>query len=184
MNNKKKVIGIISSAAISMTLCACGNGGGLFADPTPTPAPHAEATAVVTMDNVLEIVNGQYTIELDNSSSVQENNVSTAAYRAVPNGAGDPVIVKVIEYTNSISPNQIWDDYENTRISRPASEIIEGIGDDAYIAYPSIHVYDRGCEIVITAGSGSDDGQENTLKQLAQKAVANLETIMPEPNVE
>jgi hypothetical protein len=35
---------------------------------------------------------------------------------------------------------------------------------------------------VITAGSGSDDGQDALLEKLAQTAVSNIESIMPEVN--
>ena len=55
------------------------------------------------------------------------------------------------------------------------------LGETAYIAYPTIHVYDRGCIIEVTAGSGSDEDQQQLLVNLAKTAVAKFEQIMPAP---
>lgn len=176
----KLISGGVSAAALSALLCACGNGGGLFAEPTPTPMPSADAAAVLSLEDAKAAINNEYELELSGGSSVTEGNVSTASYYSVPKGSGDPIIVKVINRTESISADDIWSDYENARLSRSSSELIDGIGYDAYIAYPSIHVYDRGCEIVITASSGSDDKQKVLLENLAKTAAANIENIMPE----
>lgn len=176
----KLISGGISAAVLSAFLCACGNGGGLFAEPTPTPMPSADATVIISLEEALAAIENAYELELSDGGAVTEGNVSTASYYAVPKGSGDPVIVKVINRTESVSADDVWSGYEDGRISRSSSELVDGIGYDAYIAYPSIHVYDRGCEIVITASSGSDDKQKAILKSLAETAVANLENIMPE----
>lgn len=176
----KLISGGVSAAVLSALLCACGNGGGLFADPTPTPMPSADATSVISLEDAKTAIENAYELELSGGAAVTEGNVSTASYYAVPKGSGDPIIVKVINRTESISADDIWSDYEDARISRSSAELIDGIGYDAYIAYPSIHVYDRGCEIVITASSGSGDKQKAMLESLAKTAAANLENIMPE----
>ena len=142
--------------------------------------PSVDAFAVLSLDDAKAAVNDEYELELAGGTVVNDGNVSTATYSAVPKGSGDPIIVKVINRTASISADDIWNDYENARLSRPSSELIEGIGYDAYIAYPSIHVYDRGCEIVITASSGSGDKQKEMLKDLAKTATEKLEVIIPE----
>lgn len=181
MNKYIKPISVaVSAAALSAVLCSCGNGGGLFAEPTPAPMPSADASAVLSLDDAKAAINNEYELELAGGSVVNDGNVSTVTYSAVPKGSGDPIIVKVINRTESISADDIWNDYENARLSRPSSKLIEGIGYDAYIAYPSIHVYDRGCEIVITASSGSGDKQTEMLKSLAETAVSKLEDIIPE----
>ena len=170
----------ISAAALSLALCSCGNGGGLFAEPTPTPMPSADAGTIISLEDAKNAIENSYELQLDGGAVVTDGNVSTASYVASPIGAGDPIIVKVVNCTSTVSADDVWNDYENTRISRSSSKFVEGIGEDAYIAYPSIHVYDRGCEIVITAGSGSNEGQDKLLKKLAENAAAKIEEIMPE----
>jgi hypothetical protein len=144
--------------------------------------PKADAASILTTDDVISAIDNTYNINLDGGASVTDGNESTATYLSDPIGSGDPVIVQVINPTDAVSPEDIWNNYESNRISRSSAEFVEDIGEDAYIAYPSIHVFDRGCEIVITAGSGSDDGQSALLEKLAQTAVSNIESIMPEVN--
>lgn len=175
----KKIISILSLAAITMSLCSCGEGG-LFGDPIPTPEPMIDAAEVLTIDNVKTAVADNYTVELEGGGAVTEGNVTTASYRANPVGSGDPIIVEVIQSVGSVSEDTIWADYEAKRLTRSSAQLVEGIGEDAYIAYPSIHVYNKGTEIVITAGSGSDEGQANYLKDLAKTAVANIEAMNTE----
>lgn len=175
----KKIISILSAASIMLSLTACGNGG-LFGDPVPTPEPMLDASAVLTIDNVKTAVADNYTVELEGGAAVTEGNVSTASYRANPAGSGDPVIVKVIQPKGGVSEDEIWADYEEARLTRTSAVLVEDIGEDAYIAYPSIHVYNKGSEIIITAGSGSDEGQANYLKDLAKTAISNIEAMYTE----
>ena len=176
----KQISMAVSAAAALCILCSCGKGGGLFAEPTPSPIPSADATEIITLDDAKNAIENKYDLILDGGNSVTDGNISTASYLSNPIGSGDPVIVKVINRTDKISADDIWNDYENTRILRTSSELIDGIGEDAYIAYPSIHVYDRGCEIIITASSGSGDEQKAVLESLAKTAAAKIEEIMPE----
>lgn len=179
----KKIYGklglILASAACTAALCSCGNGG-LFAEPTPTPIPQVDPAQILSEADISEAIGNSYAVRLEGGASARSGNEATASYYADPLGNGDPVIVSVKQFTDTVSKDDIWNNYDGERIKRSSSELIEGIGEDAYIAFPSIHVYDRGCEIIVTAGSGSDEGQENLLKTLAEKATANFETIMPE----
>jgi len=175
----KRIVSIALTAVVCTSLCACGNGG-IFGDPIPTPEPILDAASVLTIDNVKTAVADNYTVELEGGATVTEGNINTASYRATPVGSGDPVIIKVIQSVNGVSEDKIWEDYENKRLTRPSAKLVEGIGEDAYVAFPSIHVYNKGCEIVITAGSGSDEGQENYLKELAKTAISNIEAMNTE----
>lgn len=58
-------------------------------------------------------------------------------------------------------------------------EYVDGIGEDCYIAFPYINIYDRGCYIRISAGSGSDEGQKNMLINLGTTAAIALEAAIP-----
>lgn len=174
----KKFILMLSTALLSVILCSC-SGGGLFADPTPAPIPQVDPTQVISLQDAMDAIGNAYTLVQDSETADREGNKATIAYRADPTGAGDPVIVTVKQMTDTVSADVVWNEYDLERIKRSSAEILEGIGDDAYIAFPTIHVYSKGCEIAITAGSGSDDGQKDLLERLARKAVENLSVIMP-----
>ena len=176
----RNILAAAAAAALCVSLSSCGKGGGLFAEPTPTPMPTTDAGALISLEEAQSAVGDSYTLQLDGGAVVTEGNTTTASYVADPIGDGDPVIVKLVCCNASATPDDVWAGYENTRVSRSGSKFVDNIGEDAYIAYPSIHVYSRGCEIIITAGSGSDDGQDDILKKLASTAVEHLNAVMPE----
>ena len=110
----------------------------------------------------------------------RNGNVATVLYRSEPIGQNDTVTVKVTQFTDTIDYQMLFDQYEQEKSKRSSAELVEGIGQESYIAFPTIHVYDRGCIIEITAGSGSDDNQKTLLKNLAITAAGRLESIIPD----
>ena len=161
----KKLLLVLASLAMIIGLCACGGGGGLFAKPTPTPIPEIDPATLITTDDVA--LNAGYTPVIEESGSE-------------PIGQNDTVTVKVTQFTDTIDYQMLFDQYEQEKSKRSSAELVEGIGQESYIAFPTIHVYDRGCIIEITAGSGSDDNQKTLLKNLAITAASRLESIIPD----
>ncbi len=174
----KKILTAAVCLASAIMLCSCGSGGGLFAKPEPTPVPQIDPAALITADDVA--VNAGYTPVIEQSQTTRTDNTATVMYRSEPVGQNDPVIVTVTQYTDTIGYEQIFAQYEQDKAARTTAELVEGVGQETFIAFPSIHVYDRGCLIDITAGSGSDDTQKNLLKNLAITAAGRLETIIPD----
>ncbi|MCI8403846.1 MAG: hypothetical protein HFE49_02985 [Clostridia bacterium] len=174
----KKVLLVVSSLLMIIGLCACGGEGGLFSKATPTPMPDIDPAALVTLDDV--VVNAGYTPVIEPSGTMREGNVGTVLYRSEPIGQHDIVSVKITQFTEEIDYQALFEQYEQEKAKRTSAEIIPGIGQEAYIAFPSIHVYDRGCLIDITAGSGADETQKLLLKNLALAAAAKLEEIVPD----
>ena len=78
-------------------------------------------------------------------------------------------------------PEHVWYEYDTDKSLRPSAEEVTELGENAYIAFPSINIYDRGCYVKITAGSGSDDNQRNQLLTLARIAIARLEERVAPP---
>ena len=159
----KKLLLVLASLAMIIGLCACGGGGGLFAKPTPTPIPEIDPATLI-----------------EESGTSRNGNVATVLYRSEPIGQNDTVTVKVTQFTDTIDYQMLFDQYEQEKSKRSSAELVEGIGQESYIAFPTIHVYDRGCIIEITAGSGSDDNQKTLLKNLAITAAGRLESIIPD----
>ncbi|MGN0163024.1 MAG: hypothetical protein ACI4EA_05510 [Candidatus Ornithomonoglobus sp.] len=172
----KKILAIISAAALAVSITACGGNGS---------GGTVEMPAQLSPENILTVEmaansNGG-TMELSSDGVVSEGNKLTATYVGVPLGSVDTVSISLEQFGSSLSSSQIWADYENERLTRADMQFIDGIGQDCYIAFPYICVYDRGCYIRISAGSGNDDAQKQVLISLASQAVAQLEAaITPE----
>ena len=171
----KKLLLVLASLAMIIGLCG---GGGLFAKPTPTPIPEIDPATLITTDDVA--LNAGYTPVIEESGTSRNGNVATVLYRSEPIGQNDTVTVKVTQFTDTIDYQMLFDQYEQEKSKRSSAELVEGIGQESYIAFPTIHVYDRGCIIEITAGSGSDDNQKTLLKNLAITAAGRLESIIPD----
>ncbi|MGN0182561.1 MAG: hypothetical protein ACI4DP_09175 [Candidatus Ornithomonoglobus sp.] len=173
----KKILAIIAGAALAVSLTACGGNG--------KSRGSAEMPAQLSPENILTVEmaansNGG-TMELSSDGIVAEGNKLTATYVGVPLGSVDTVSISLEQFSSTLSSSQIWTDYENERLTRADMQFIDGIGQDCYIAFPYICVYDRGCYIRISAGSGNDDAQKQVLVSLASQAAAQLEAaITPE----
>ena len=179
----KKLLLLAASLLITVGLCACGGGGGLFAKPTPTPISVLDPTTILSVDNVYEGIGYEYVPVLD-GEIVTENNSRSAVYVSNPKGLGDSVKIEVTQYNEGITIDQVYQEFATAKAKRLDITEVTELGETAYIAYPTIHVYDRGCIIEVTAGSGSDEKQQNLLITLAKVAVANFEQIMPAPAVQ
>lgn len=176
----KKILLVISSLLVTIGLCACGEGGGLFAKPTATPMPELDPMAILTTDNVYEGINYEYVPVLD-GSVISEGNSREAVYVSNPKGLGDSVSIKITQYTDSISIDQVYQKFAEDKAKRTDIIEVTELGETAYIAYPTLHVFDRGCIVEVTAGSGSGDEQLNMLLNLGKTAIANFEQMMPAP---
>jgi hypothetical protein len=176
----KKIIAIVSALFVTLSLCSCGGGGGLqSAVPTATPIPEAVPTEVLKLSDVQAAVGSELTY-VQEGGVEKDGNVSTAVYRTEPLGKGDLVRVEIRQLTSQVTREQVRAEYDEMKSKRPSAQNVEGLGDDAYIAYPSIHVYKDGYHLEITAGSGADEAQAALLKNLAQTAMRSLEaTLMP-----
>lgn len=168
----KKIISIILGAAFAVSLCSCG------AKKAAEPIPTIEPTELVTAEDVTTITG--YTPIIEASETMRDGNRSQVMYRSETLGQYDPVIVKLIQFDDNMDYQQIFNYYEQQKALRQDAELIESLGQEAYIAFPTIHVYDRGCLIEITAGSGEGDDQRTLLKNFAVTAAGRLEAIVPE----
>ena len=179
----KKLLFVIASLMITIGVCSCGKGGGMFAKPTATPMPELDPTAILTSDNVYEGINYEYVPVIDGGIKT-EGNTKSAVYVSDPKGIGDSVEIKITQYSDAVTIDQVYQQFAAAKAKRYDITEVTELGETAYIAYPTIHVYDRGCIIEVTAGSGSDETQQQLLVNLAKVAVANFEQIMPAPAVQ
>lgn len=123
-------------------------------------------------------------MKMTDDGVVQDGNTLTVTYVAEPLGSADTVSVSIEQFSDKVSTNDTWTSYEYNRVHRGDMEFIQGLGQDCYIAYPYINVYDRGCYIKISAGSGSGEAQKTALINLATQAASVIEQTIPEEAVE
>lgn len=170
----KKVLFALISLALSVCVCACS---APFSKPQPTPVPDIDPAMLITAQDVAAYAG--YTPVAEPSGTGRNGNIAEVLYRSEPLGQHDNVKVKITQFTDTIDYQMLFEQYEQEKAKRASAELIPGIGQEAYIAYPTIHVYDKGCLIDITAGSGSDETQKNLLTSLAAVAASRVETIIP-----
>ena len=168
----KKIISIIACVALALSLCACGG------QKEPEPVPELDPAELITVEDVAAIAG--YTPVVEPSGTTKEGNRSSVLYRSEPIGQYDTVEVKVLQFNDAMPYQQIFAEYEANKAKRKDIKLVESLGQEAYIAFPTIFVYDRGCLVSITAGSGADDEQERLLTNLAYTATGKLEELIPE----
>lgn len=176
----KKIITAVACAAMIAGLAGCG--GGDDRNTAVQEIPRVSPDMLISAETASAAAGN--TLSLSDTGIVSEGNKLTAVYETDPVGAADGVTVSIEQFSDTLSTTEIWNEYENTRILRSDNEKIEGIGADCYVAYPYIHIYDRGCHITISAGSGSDEGQKALLTNLGTAAAVALEALIPADAVE
>ena len=171
----KKLLFVLATLAGVIMMCSCGGGGGLFSKATPTPIPVVDPSVLITADDVAAAT-GYFPV-LEGGAVKYDGNTATALYVSDPLGQ-DPVEITVQQYNEEVPVVNVWYDYDTDRAYRSSAEEIANLGETAFIAFPSINIYDRGCYIRITAGSGADENQRNLLLNLAYIAIPRFEEIM------
>ncbi len=96
-------------------------------------------------------------------------------YNANPIGSADNVKVELVYYSDEYPRSSVEELFNSDRDRLLIYEEISNMGERAFIAFPSIYIYEKGFYVKITAGSASDDTQAEILKKLGQTAAENLE---------
>ena len=170
----KKLILALSCLIVTIGLCSCGG------KKEPEPVPELDPAQLITAEDVAAVAG--YTPVVVPEGTAKNGNRSSVLYRSEPIGKHDTVEVKLVQFNDDMPYQQIFSEYEANKAKRSDAKLVDSLGQEAYIAFPTIYVYDRGCLLSITAGSGADDEQERLLKNLAFTAVGKLEEQIPEYN--
>lgn len=171
----KRILAIIMCMAMVVSVTACGGNG---KDEVARISPDE----LLTADTVSDITG--VTMKAHEDGVTNDGSAREVIYVPNPIGSADPVSVRIEQFSDSLTTDQVWADYENSRLRRGDMEFVEGIGEDCYIAYPYINVYVRGCFIRISAGSGDSDEQTELLKSLATSAALKVEGLITAESVE
>ena len=174
----KKILSAIMCIVMILGIAACG-GGNDDVKETQATIEQIDPVNVLTANDVYEALEFEYVPVVDGGVIVHEDNTSKAVYVSEPKGKNDSVEIKITQMTDKIDAQSVKAQYDATMAKRSDTIEVANLGESAYIAFPSIYVYDRGCVIKITAGSGNSSEQQNLLMALATKAVTNFEAIVP-----
>lgn len=132
-------------------------------------------TDVISLSNAQETVGHEYTLIMKDDAVKQDGNHLSVTYLAEPLGSGDNVSIDLYIQDENHDENSVKNKFEASRNKRSDFIQVEGLGDDAYIAYPTLHLYSNGVYTAITAGSGSNDAQSELLINLGKIAQSNIE---------
>lgn len=172
----RKLALILISILFTVNIAACAPSGVISEtgtiEPTPTPEPVINITAseAFTLENAQAIVNYQAVAD-----QVTDNSV---LYRSEPVGQGDTVTVKIEQYSDITPKERVRSNYDKVKSMRPSAETISGIGEDAYIAFPTVHVYMNGYHVSVSAGSGADEAQRELLINVGNTVADNINNIL------
>lgn len=175
---KKRLLILLSVLLVMAGLCSCKSNSGALNHRMAKTVPEIDPAALITAEDVASVAG--YMPVVEESETGRDGNVATVFYRSEPIGQHDIVKVKVTQFTESVTKDEISKKYEEAKSKRQSAEIVPSMGQETYIAFPSIVIYDRGCIIEITAGSGAGDEQKNLIKSFANIAAGRIEEMISE----
>lgn len=133
-------------------------------------------TDVISLDTACQNYAGDgYTFIMKDDAVKQEGNHLYATYLAEPLGAGDNIYVDIYITDENNNSSSIKNTFEASKNKRSDFVAVEDLNAEAYITYPTIHLYSNDVYAAITAGSGSDDEQAELLINLGKTALENIE---------
>ena len=132
-------------------------------------------TDVISIEEAQSLVGNSYKLKMKDDAVVQEENLLSVKYLSEPLGTGDGVFVSLLAPDESHSKSVIKDEFSKSRDKRSDRILVKGLGDDAYITYPTLHLYTHDLYVTITAGSKSSDEQADLLIELGKIAQKNIE---------
>lgn len=177
---KKLIVGILC-VVMTVMLVSCGGNTDPQTSDTVT-VQRLSPDSLIPVETAASIANN--TMRMSDEGIIDDGKTLTVTYVTEPIGQGDSVSVSIEQFSDTLSSSEIWSEFEANRIARTDRISVDGIGGACFIAYPYINVYTRGCYIKISAGSGNDENQKNTLINLAVSAAVAVENAIPSEAVD
>ena len=132
-------------------------------------------TDVINIEEAQALIGDSYTLKVKDNAVVQEENLLSVKYLSEPLGSGDGIFIEILTPDENHSRSVIKDEFSKSRDKRSDRILVKGLGDDAYIAYPTLHLYTHDLYVTITAGSKSSDEQADLLIELGKIAQKNID---------
>lgn len=132
-------------------------------------------TDVISLEEAQELIGESYTLKMKDDAVIQEENLLSVKYLSEPLGSGDGVFIEILTPDENHSKSVIKDEFSKSRDKRSDRILVKGLGNDAYITYPTLHLYTHDLYVTITAGSKSSDEQADLLIELGKLAQKNID---------
>lgn len=145
--------------------CSCGK---------PKEIPKLLPTNVISLEEAQNIIGSSYNIEMKNNAVTEDEKSISVKYMANPTGSGDPIFIELF------TDKEIYEKFKKSSDMRSDSIVVQGLGSEAYISYPALHMYTHNIYVKITAGSGSSDEQAELLVKLGKLAKDNIDAFFEE----
>ena len=84
------------------------------------------------------------------------------------------MFVELYEPSENLDEEAVEEKFEASREKRTDFIEVDDLGDDAYIAYPTLHLYSNGVYVAITAGSEGGEEQTELLEEFGRVAEKNI----------
>ena len=176
----KKLFSIIICVGLAASLASCGCSKKKTASTSSVEIIKPEV--LITATDATEVAG--VPMSMSKEGSTNDGSARIVTYFPVELGSADPVTVRIVQSSDTLTPNQVWQEDDAHYNSRQGDiQVVNGIGEDCFIAYPYINIFDRGCYIRISAGSGDSEAQRDMLINLANRAVVELEQRIPKDAV-
>ena len=160
----KKVLLLL---VLALSLAACGD-----KKEETEQKPELFAENLITAEKAEELLASEIVKSTD-----KNKNCSVVEYYPEKIGSVPPIIVELYSPGDEKSTAVVNGDFNSRKQMRPSAKKVDGIGSDAYIAYPSLVFYRDGYMVVVTAGTGGEKA-EDILMQTAKIADEKLQEYL------
>ena len=126
---------------------------------------------IITLNEASEIAQG-YTLK--QGEVKKTGNKLSVIYNADPLGSGDNIQIELVYYSDEYPRSSVEELFKSEHQKLMVYEEVSDMGEQAFISFPSIHIYEKGFYLKITGGSGNDTTQASVLKSLGQVAMKNM----------
>ena len=138
--------------------------------------PAAMPTDLLSADEVKSAVGDENNYTLDGGAIIDMGGGTyKAVYLTDPIGAGDSVTIELTQPQENVS---VKDKYQKNYDARTQKKKVQGLGESAYVAFPSVHIIEKGYLIDISAGSGDTEKQLELLVRLGKTACEKLDLYL------
>ncbi len=153
---------ILSVLIFTLLLFSCGK---------KVEIPKLYPTDLITVQELQELTQNQHTLVLKDNAIKEVDNVSYIEYITDPIGAGDMIKISIMYPDEAYKST--YDCFKQSINKRSDAINVKGLSNEAYITFPSLHIYHDKYYITITAGSGSSDKQATLLTEIGKKVMTN-----------
>jgi len=174
-----RFIALVVCLALLLTVLLAGCGGTSAPAPAKPPvAPAASVKVIEPCDLISKADAEQYIGQPVKTAEKKDNPVvglKLCVYTTVVEGSGKLLQVGLTQQSfmsgSTQTPKSLYDSLKN---NFPNALKVTGIGDDAFISPPGLHVLKGGYYLTVAVGNSNDPKNQELLKTIGKKVIDKL----------